>query len=108
MDHTTAERVLEAIERSRFVKPRDDLVAAAVRYARLRTDWQLSTREQRMAMDRTRSGAHNVLIDACNILSRAMGEAGEDNAWRGVLGTDRKEVGDFACHLQAILGVRAR
>ena len=55
-----------------------------------------------------RTAAHDRFIDTCHILSRNMRARGEDKAWRSLLGEDRKEIGDFACHLTAILGVRAR
>ena len=52
--------------------------------------------------------AHEVFIDACNILSRNQGRAGEVNAWRESLGDDRKRIGDLACYLVLDLGLRAR
>ena len=54
-----------------------------------------------------RIAAHEALIDACDILSRAMGRSGEDNSWRRLLGDDRREVGDFACFVHCNLGLRA-
>ncbi len=66
------------------------------------------TAAERLAADRQRTAAHNAFIDAANILSRAMGQAGQDNEWRRVLGDDRKVIGDFACFLVAHLGVLAR
>jgi hypothetical protein len=59
-------------------------------------------------MDPSRTTAHNAFIDECNILSRAMAAAGESNGWRAEIGTDRKEIGDFACLLHAVIGIRAR
>ena len=85
-----------------------DVIEAAVRYARLRVDWVLLDREGRAALDPTRTAAHNTLIDACNILSRGMLRAGEDATWREALGNDRKVIGDMACHLHCALGVAAR
>jgi hypothetical protein len=86
----------------------DDLIQAAVRYARLRVDWLLATPEARREMDPTRRHAHNAFIDACNILSRNMQQAGEDNGWRARIGNDRQTIGDFACYLHCLLGIRAR
>lgn len=51
--------------------------------------------------------AHNALIDSTNILSRVMVKIGEDAAWRQKLGDDRKEIGDWACHVHALLGIEA-
>ena len=59
-------------------------------------------------MDPERTRAHNALIDCCNILSRNMRTAGEDNSWRVALGDDRKAIGDFACLLHCLLGISAR
>ena len=108
MTFDTAAGILKGIEASRLGDLRDALFAQAVRYARIRTDWFLADAEAHGGMDRARTAAHDCLIDDCNILSRNMAKAGEDIRWREALGTDRKEIGDFACHLHAILGLRAR
>lgn len=80
----------------------------AVRYSRLRVDWYLASHEERIEMDEERTRAHNAFISACDILSRNMAEAGEDNSWRAEIGSDRKDIGDFACMIHAVLGIRAR
>ncbi len=85
-----------------------DLLLLVVRYARARTDWRLADRETRLGMDGARTAAHNALIDTCNILSRACAKAGRPIEWRRKLGDDRKEIGDFACHVHALLGVQTR
>lgn len=85
-----------------------DLIDAAVRYARLRVDWALKSPGDRLELEAARTSAHNVVIDACNILSRAMLRAGENNDWRASLGTDRRVIGDMACHLHCELGLAAR
>lgn len=59
-------------------------------------------------MDASRAAAHDTFIDACNILSRAMLAAGEPIAWRAEIGTERGDIGDFACLLHCVLGLRAR
>lgn len=90
----------------------DDLRAAflnsAVRYARLRTDWALFDPQDRRSLDQTRTAAHEVFIDQCNILSRAQSHNGTGNQWRGELGEDRKVIGDFACQIHLLLGLAAR
>lgn len=85
-----------------------DLIDAAVRYARIRVDWSLKNREDRPDLEVARTSAHNVLIDACNAASRAMMRAGENNDWRASLGSDRRAIGDMACHLHCLLGLSAR
>lgn len=86
----------------------DNLMQSAVCYARIRADWQLATDEQRRDMDAARTRCHDAFIDCCNILSRNMLAAGEDNQWRNELGNDRKAIGDFACLLHCLLGLQAR
>ena len=86
----------------------DSLISSAIRYARLRTDWQLTSAEERVAMDEQRTRAHNTFIDDCNILSRAMVKQGLSVDWRATLGQDRKEIGDFACFVHCIAGLAAR
>lgn len=85
-----------------------DLLDVAVRYARIRVDWALREQEERFALDAARTAAHEVLIDSCNILSRAMLRAGESNEWRAHLGSDRKRIGDVACHVHCLLGLAGR
>ena len=85
-----------------------DMLDAAARYAHLRVNWMLRDAVGRAELDRARTSAHDVLIDSCNILSRAMLRAGEDNTWRADLGSDRGFIGDVACHLHCRLGLAAR
>ena len=59
-------------------------------------------------MHEERRSAHNVFIDACNIMSRNMIKNGEDASWRKELGDDRKVIGDFACYISFVLGIKAR
>jgi hypothetical protein len=63
---------------------------------------------ERRTIDPARTAAHNALIDALNILSRAMVKAGEDTGWRKEVGVNRQEIGDWACHVHAHLGIQAR
>jgi hypothetical protein len=59
-------------------------------------------------MESARTAAHNAPIDALNILSRAMIKAGENTIWRKEISDDRQEIGDWACHVHAYLGIQAR
>jgi len=108
MDHATAERIWRELQRSSQQALRRDLVTKAVRYARIRVDWLLADPAGRDALELTRTLAHNALIDACNILCRAMLRAGEEIGWRNELGDGRRRIGDFGCHLHAILGIAGR
>ena len=85
-----------------------DLLDCAVRYASLRVKWALADHEGRAAMDEERTRAHNVFIDSCNILSRAMARNGHDTTWRADAGNNRAAIGDVACHLHCLLALSAR
>ena len=89
-------------------EPLNELLEAAIRYSRVRVDWVMRNQEERRDFDSVRTSAHEVLLDACNILSRAMLRAGEGNAWRADLGTNRGFIGDVACQIHCMLGLSAR
>jgi hypothetical protein len=108
MNFEEASDIYRAIQATKHTSLTDELLKAAIRYARIRADWALASDDQRRDMDDMRSRAHTAFIDCCNILSRAMAKSGEDNTWRARLGDDRKEIGDFACHLHCLLGLQAR
>lgn len=108
MNMNTAEEIYSAINATKLANLRYELVMSAINYARMRTDWELSSLEQRRAMDGDRTICHNALISNCDILSRNMKNAGEDIEWRRTMGDDRKEIGDFACFLHCMLGIEAR
>ena len=116
MNFATAEEIFRDIERGSTndavaVSLKRNLLEAAVRYARLRTEWALADGwkdaepDTRGEKDATRRAAHNALIDCCNSLSRYLSEAGRDVSWRAKLTTDRREIGDFACYLHCFLGL---
>ena len=113
MDWAAADSILKEIRAEcgkdpRLLDAREMMLRRAFQYARIRTDWGLSTLEDRQRMNAERTDAHNVLIDACNILSRAMAEEGRNNSWRERLSDDRQVIGDFACLAHAIYGIAAR
>ena len=108
MTYETAVRAWEEISESKQAVLKEQLVRAAVAYARVRTDWQLVSRQERLEMDSRRTALHDVFIDACNILSRTMTKAGEGAEWRKRLGDDRKAIGDLACWIHCFLGLAAR
>ena len=108
MDYASAAALMDKIECSSLESLRRGLLVAAVRYAGIRAKWCLESPDGRRGMDAERTRAHDALIDACNILSRNQAGKGEDNTWRVSLGDDRKVIGDFACYVHCILGVRAR
>lgn len=108
MDIEHASKAFGAIRGTHHESLRHDLIRAAVNYANHRAEWYLADREQRHDMDQARTSAHNTFIDSCNILSRQMARSGESTDWREMLGTDRKEIGDFACFVAMFVGLAAR
>ena len=116
MNFATAEEIFRGIDRSATdpasLSLKRSLLEAAVRYARIRTDWALADSwkdadaDTRKAKGASRRAAHDAFIDSCNSLSRYLSEAGTDISWRAKLGTDRREIGDFACYLHCLLGLR--
>ena len=108
MDMQKATLIYEKMDTRKFRGLKEDMIKAAIRYARIRTDWKTMTLEERKLKDSERTFAHNAFIDACNILSRNMVKAGEDIAWRQMMSDNRKEIGDFACFLHCLLGIEAR
>lgn len=103
-----ARAILACLERSAHAPLARQLVEAAVRYAGRRVEWDLAAPADRAALDPARTAAHDVFIDGCNILSRARAASGEDNSWRRAIGLERGEIGDFACLLHCVVGLRAR
>ena len=77
MDHSKAMKIWEQMSPSQLSDLRESLVRQAVRYLRLRVDWELGGMADRRAMDAARTSAHDSFIDSCNILSRNMVKNGE-------------------------------
>jgi len=69
MEYEIAENILKQIVTTKLDDLRNDLIQKAVRYARIRTDYQLAPSESRNEIGALRTIAHNSFIDSCNILS---------------------------------------
>src|SRR4051794_30341713 len=108
MDLETVTGIYRTIGASQWIDLRQDLVDVAIRDARARVDWLLADPAKQQEMGHDRTVTHNALIVACDILARNMAKSGEDASWRQVLGDDRKRIGDFACYLHCLLGLKAR
>jgi hypothetical protein len=118
MTWDAAERLFTQIEAAVSGSPEleeleEDLVLAAVSYARIRTDWEVhsssrSDVDSREAHGAHRTSTHNAFIIACHVLARAMQQRELDASWREELGQDRKRIGDWACYIHGLLGLRAR
>lgn len=107
MDWEKATKIAYEIGRSRLSEARMDLFRKAADYSRIRVEWQLSSPDQRLEIDGKRRELHDAFIEVCDRMGRAMESEQEDFSWREELGTDRKEIGDFACYVNLILGLVA-
>ena len=108
MNYELAERLLVDIERTKLTPLKDALFTAAINYAEKRSRWYVADAQARMELDEARRRAHNVFVEACNILSRNQSKAGEAMRWRRELPENRTAIGDFACYLQCILSLKGR
>lgn len=108
MNWESATKFAYEIGKSRLAIMRMEFFRRAADYAQMRVAWQLATPEERVSLNERRTASHNAFIEACDMMSRSMREEGEDVSWRDELGSDRKEIGDFACYIHLILGLVAR
>lgn len=92
----------------------DELMKVATRYAAIRANWLLLSREKKNEQDSGRTSCHNSVITHFNMLARYLKQHGKAAAWRDALGYEedepynRKAIGDFACYLAFVNGINAR
>jgi hypothetical protein len=92
----------------------EDLISASVKYAEIRAEWSLMSREQKMDKDPLRTALHNSVIIQVNMLSRYLAQIGRSTSWRNLLGTEeedrmyRKTIGDFACYIAFVNAICSR
>ena len=92
----------------------DDLIKVATRYAAIRANWLLMSREEKMKQDPSRTSCHNSVITHFNMLARYLKQQEKTAACRDELGYEeddsynRKSIGDFACYLAFVNGINAR
>jgi len=108
MELAEVTEIFEALQTSKHKQEFDDLIACAIKYARIRTDWYLATEKGLVVEENERSYSHDDFIACCAELSKKMKESGEPSEWRFKIGKDRKAIGDFACLLHAVIGIKAR
>lgn len=108
MELQDVKHIYEDFQSSNYQPLVESLLKHAIRYSQLRVDWLLSSVETRREMDEERTFAHNAFISSCDALARNMKKGGEDNSWRIKIGSDRKDIGDFAVLLVAVMGLKAR
>ena len=91
----------------------DELIEAVTKYAAVRAEWILLSREEKMDMDLQRTSYHDSVIMYFNMLSRYLKQQGKPAGWRDALGYPeeddcRKTIGDFACYLVFVNSINAR
>ncbi len=91
-----------------------DLVSASVKYAEIRAEWSLMSREKKMDKDPLRTALHNAVIIQVNMLARYLAQIGRSTSWRNLLGNEeedriyRKTIGDFACYISFVNALCSR
>ncbi|HHT23017.1 MAG TPA: hypothetical protein GXZ87_06865 [Bacteroidales bacterium] len=108
MELQEVQLIYEDFQTSNFQPLVKSLQKYALKYTRLRVEWLLSDLETRKEIDEERTFAHNAFISSCDALARNMKAGGEDSNWRVKIGSDRKDIGDFAVLLVAAMGIKAR
>lgn len=92
----------------------DDFIKVATRYAVIRANWLLLSREEKLNQDSGRTSCHDSVITHLNMLARYLKQQGKTAAWRDELGYEedgsynRKAIGDFACYLVFVNSINAR
>ena len=92
----------------------NELMKVATRYAAIRANWLLLSREEKNEQESGRTSCHNSVIIHFNMLARYLKQQGNTTAWRDKLGHEeddpynRKAIGDFACYLAFVNGINAR
>ena len=91
----------------------NELMKVTARYATIRANWLLLSREEKNEQDSGRTSCHNSVITHFNMLARYLKQQGKTAAWRDELGYEeddpynRKAIGDFACYLAFVNGINA-
>ena len=91
-----------------------DLIKAATDYAKIRAEWGLFSKEEKMDNDHMRTGYHNSVITHFNMLSRCLKMKGIPHTFRDKLGYEeddaynRKTIGDFACFVVFLQSIMER
>ncbi len=108
MDINKAAKIYKMIKKTKLEELKQDVLTLAVRYAEIRTEWAFLPLDVRKEKDQLRTTTHNAFISACNALARNMKKRGEDVSWHVELGSNRLDIGDFACYLHCLIGLEMR
>lgn len=109
-----ADEILSRIEASLDKNDEDamelynDFLEGAVAYANVRAGWLLLSNDEKMDQDKGRTYKHDSVINRVNILAMYFEKTGKEVSWREDLGESRKTIGDFACYVSLVYGLRAR
>lgn len=107
--YATFETARQSVESNQELKEMfKDVESSILRYGESVTRFdrgQLEgiTRKDMENIDGARRSAHDSMIDQINALSRACAQAGLDNQWRNMVGSDRIQIGEWALKVGAIL-----
>lgn len=86
----------------------EEVLGKCFRYQKMRMDWSLYSREEKMERDSLRTSYHDSVIIGFNMLSRYMDQQDISISWREKLGENRKCIGDFACYVGFIYAINNR
>jgi len=108
MELNEAMQIFKVLDGSKHTQLFVTLMERAIIYSRIRVDWYYARLDEQLDLDYNRTIAHDEFIISCAALYHKMRESGEDTKWRITIGSDRKSIGDFACLLHAVIGIKAR
>lgn len=85
-----------------------DFLDKAIEYAHIKARWSFMTPGELGGSNKNRSVQHDLVISSIAILARYAKSKGYDASWDTILDRDRRDIGDFACHIHAIIGIGRR
>ncbi|HVI42978.1 MAG TPA: hypothetical protein VM577_20415 [Anaerovoracaceae bacterium] len=86
----------------------NDFMEHAVEYAHTRAQWYFMTPNEIGEANKSRTVQHDIVISSIDILARYAKSKDWDASWETILDRDRKDIGDFACYIHAIIGIGRR
>ena len=81
-----------------------DLYLAAIKYTKVRMDWEFLTLEQKGETGKRRTEIHNHFLDCLNILNRYLSKNKLNTILTDV--DDRKILGNFACCISCMIAIQ--
>lgn len=114
MDYNESMKLFESIRHAGNKNDEDwsylytEFLNGAVGYAHTRAKWSFMSPEEIGNEDERRTREHDDFISSIAILARYAKGKGYDASWEAILERDRKDIGDFACYIHAIIGIEHR